>query len=63
MTHGSSAGGFSSVPVLSERIDEIAGAFVGKEQVPAVDFDHFTGAGDQVPEPVGPGQVEKNNDA
>jgi hypothetical protein len=38
MTHGSSAGGFSSVPVLSERIDEIAGAFVGKQQVRAVDL-------------------------
>jgi len=34
--------------VLSERIDEIAGAFVVEEQVPAVDLDHFAGAGDQV---------------
>jgi hypothetical protein len=31
--------------VLSERIDEIAGAFVGEEQAPAVDLDHFAGAG------------------
>src|SRR5262245_23276389 len=58
---GSGAGGLGlvRVPVSRQVLGEVCGALVGKEQLRALEFDHFGDARDRVAQPVGPAHVEE----